>query len=502
MQDRLVQALGPHYRPPVTVHGFVRDRSFITGARRHIRKRWVLSLDLADFFPSIHFGRVRGVFSAHPYNYPVRVATLLAQICCHKGALPQGAPTSPFISNLICRSLDSELTRLARNERCDYTRYADDIVFSTDRRLFPDAIASPTPGEGVELGTALLESIQASGFRVNHSKTRLKGLGHRQRVTGLVVNDKCNVPREYYRLLRTTLYIWRARSEAEAAAFIMPKVNRSRPPGKSTPSFRSVMRGRVQYVGQVKGFADKTYVRLARSLASLDEEFQPASLDLLDAAFSIRVYTEGPTDHDHLEAALKYFQSRGDYVGLRVDFVRQADVEGDDQLWTTCRNLARHPQDVVTIGVFDRDRKQTTSRIERSGGGYEDLGNNVLATCIERPPWRAGDSVCIEMLYEDAVLGACDSSGRRMFLRSEFSQDTGAHRNGRYYCPTTHRETLVLDKVFAEIGGPNVALSKTAFSTAVKERRPPYLDVQFEGFRPTFEHLLGVLRDHSAKGRY
>ena len=82
------------------------------------KQEWVLRVDLRHFFPSIHFGRVRGMFKAPPFEYSENVATLLAQICCFEGQLPQGAPTSPVISNLICRGMDKELAELARMERC------------------------------------------------------------------------------------------------------------------------------------------------------------------------------------------------------------------------------------------------------------------------------------------------------------------------------------------------------------------------------------------------
>jgi RNA-directed DNA polymerase len=90
----------------------------------------------------VHFGRVRGVFRAHPFDFPEEAATTLAQICCHRGLLPQGAPTSPVISKLVCRSLDSELSRYAKSAHCHYTRYADDICFSSGQRVFPGALAS------------------------------------------------------------------------------------------------------------------------------------------------------------------------------------------------------------------------------------------------------------------------------------------------------------------------------------------------------------------------
>ena len=133
IQRVLADALTDCYEPKPHVHGFTPGRSPISGARYHQRQEWVLRVDLADFFPSINFGRVRGLFMGFPFEYEPRVATVLAQICCHQNQLPHGAPTSPIVSNLICRGLDADLARLARRERCFFTRYADDLSFSSDR---------------------------------------------------------------------------------------------------------------------------------------------------------------------------------------------------------------------------------------------------------------------------------------------------------------------------------------------------------------------------------
>jgi RNA-directed DNA polymerase len=134
MQQKLAAELMLCYRAPAMVHGYVRARNIKSNAMGHSGKRWVLCLDIEDFFPSINFGRVRGMFMAYPFNYIQEVATLLAQLCCHSNALPHGAPTSPVISNLICRGLDKELLSIARRDHCHYSRYCDDLTFSATRK--------------------------------------------------------------------------------------------------------------------------------------------------------------------------------------------------------------------------------------------------------------------------------------------------------------------------------------------------------------------------------
>ncbi|QIE28981.1 Reverse transcriptase (plasmid) [Caballeronia sp. SBC1] len=123
-------------------HGFRRGYSSITNAASHRKRRYVFNLDLNDFFASINFGRVRGFFIKNRnFELDETVATILAQIACFKNSLPQGSPCSPVISNLIGHALDIGLAKLAHHNSCYYSRYADDITFSTNERIFPSAIA-------------------------------------------------------------------------------------------------------------------------------------------------------------------------------------------------------------------------------------------------------------------------------------------------------------------------------------------------------------------------
>src|SRR5207253_3206344 len=128
LQVKLLNILSEVFDPRESVHGFVRDRSIVTNADRHKGRPVLLNVDLQDFFPSINFGRVRGVFMAKPYSLPPNVATVLAQLCCLANQLPQGAPTSPIIANMVCARLDGQLQRLAKATDATYTRYADDIT--------------------------------------------------------------------------------------------------------------------------------------------------------------------------------------------------------------------------------------------------------------------------------------------------------------------------------------------------------------------------------------
>lgn len=186
-------------------HGFAKHLSIVTNANVHRRRRYVLNLDLKDFFPSINFGRVRGMFIKDKrFSLEPKIATLIAQIACHDDVLPQGSPCSPVISNIVGHLLDIRLVRFAKAQKCTYSRYVDDITFSTNAKVFPADVAAPIVGSDHEwtLGAALLKEIDKAGFVINPAKTRMQYRGSRQVTTGLLVNEKPNILPEYYRTVR------------------------------------------------------------------------------------------------------------------------------------------------------------------------------------------------------------------------------------------------------------------------------------------------------------
>ena len=170
---------------------YTRNKSIVHNAAPHTHKAVIVKLDLEDFFPSITFGRVLGVYQEIGYTHSV--AALLTKLSCHKDRLPQGAPTSPALSNLVCRRLDSRLSGLAEHLGFAYTRYADDLTFSGSIR--PEALIR-----------AVERIVQDEGFTLAKHKTHITRSGQSQQVTGLVVNKKVNIPRKYYRRVRAIVH--------------------------------------------------------------------------------------------------------------------------------------------------------------------------------------------------------------------------------------------------------------------------------------------------------
>jgi len=275
IQTRLSHILQDVYQPKPCVHGFRRGRSIVTNARQHVGRRYVLNVDLKDFFPSVNFGRVRGMFMAQPYSLPPKVATVLAQICCYKNELPQGAPTSPVVSNMICARMDSELQRLARRHKCSYSRYADDLTFSTTIRQFPSALAIARQGwsgPSLIIGNALGGIIESNGFTLNEAKQRLMLHDCHQEVTGLTVNKYPNPKRAYVRQVRGMLNAWEKYDLPFAEREFREKCDgRQRSPDRKSVSFASVVRGKLEFLAMVKGPNDPVYLALRRRLHALDQ---------------------------------------------------------------------------------------------------------------------------------------------------------------------------------------------------------------------------------------
>jgi len=186
-------------------HGFKPRHSIVTNARAHVSRRWVFNVDLHDFFGTINFGRVRGFFILNKnFCLNPKVATVIAQIACYENKLPQGSPCSPIISNLIGHSLDILLVNLSKDTDSTYTRYVDDLTFSSNKSAFPQKVAYQTTAgpHHWRQGPGIDRSLKRAGFRLNERKTRMQYRDSRQMVTGLTVNRKPNVPTTYRELVR------------------------------------------------------------------------------------------------------------------------------------------------------------------------------------------------------------------------------------------------------------------------------------------------------------
>lgn len=218
MQSTLSSYFDLHFDVSPHAHGFVsskvkhpfkgsrselRPKGVVTNALAHTNKKLVISIDIKDFFPTISFPRVMGLLKSEPYNFTNKQAAILASLIClpksidEKRGLPQGAPTSPIISNLICKKLDFQLGKMAKRYDIKYTRYADDLTFSTNniKKISPNEIISKVSSH-----------VERHGFKLNKDKTKVMFSHQKQMVTGILVNEGLNLPKNQVDAIRATLY--------------------------------------------------------------------------------------------------------------------------------------------------------------------------------------------------------------------------------------------------------------------------------------------------------
>ncbi|MDT2600281.1 retron Ec67 family RNA-directed DNA polymerase/endonuclease [Enterococcus hulanensis] len=294
-------------------HGFERDKSIITNAKIHRNKRFVFNIDLENFFQSFHFGRVKGFFEKNQdYKLPSEIATVIAQLTCYNRTLPQGAPTSPIITNLICNILDMRLLKIAKRYKLDYSRYADDLTFSTNDKNFLDLKST--------FYDELNEEIKKAGFRINEQKNRLQFKDSRQTVTGLIVNKNVNVDRRYYKDTRAM-----AHSLYKTGSFEID----------NEAGTINQLEGRFSFINQIQWYNNMmdSNNHDFRKLNSREKQYQAFLFyKYFFANNKLTILTEGKTDIKYLKSALKKYyneypelisrKSNGDFE-FKINFLRR-----------------------------------------------------------------------------------------------------------------------------------------------------------------------------------
>jgi RNA-directed DNA polymerase len=250
LQRRLADKLTELYRPRNPVHGFIADRSVKTNALAHLHRHFVINIDLKDFFPTISQNRVEGMLSS--LGVDDRVSEIIARICRNNGHLPQGAPSSPVLSNMICFRLDKRLMGIAKEARCIYTRYADDITFSCHQpptALFEATLPSAGRFSPDLFSLKLRNAFQQNGFAINANKVHYADRHSRRIVTGLKVNELLNVDRRYVRDIRAALH-----STETLGITAAEKKFHETHGGRS--SLAAHLHGKISFLTHIKGQSD------------------------------------------------------------------------------------------------------------------------------------------------------------------------------------------------------------------------------------------------------
>ena len=291
-------------------HGFKKNLSIYTNAKKHKHKKFVLNFDLEDFFPSINFGRVRGYFiKNNDFLLTEDVSTVIAQISCFKNQLPQGSPCSPIISNLIAHILDVRLVAIAKKNGLTYSRYADDITMSTNAKVFPEGIINLTGDKEkpCSLDDTIIKEIHRCGFNINPKKTRLNYRTQRQTVTGLVVNKKINIKDEYYKTSRAMCHKLFNTGTFEIPGTMSPSHIHEDPSVEPAPSTIRRLEGILNFIHTTKNLSDHRPI--------IEKQDKPTNqwrmfrdflfykyFSAMDAPLLI---CEGTTDSIYLKSALK-----------------------------------------------------------------------------------------------------------------------------------------------------------------------------------------------------
>lgn len=274
---RIQQLLLPFFtllvKPSDQAMAFIEKRSILTNAQKHKKKKFVYNIDLEDFFHSIKHEKVAAYFSqilksenagkiiADFCTAPISASKIKNTNSYIEWGLPQGAPTSPFISNIVCLNLDAKLDSLAKRFKVTYTRYADDITFSSNNNIYyfqNDFIRE------------LKLILKQDGFKIKPAKTRLQKNGYRKEVTGLVVSHKVNVPKRFIKNLRMALYFWeRYGFEKASKIYLFQYSNDKGAAANNDASMENILNGKLHFLKMVRGKNDPCYLKLRKRFDEL-----------------------------------------------------------------------------------------------------------------------------------------------------------------------------------------------------------------------------------------
>ncbi len=271
------------FEPHQAATGFILGKSIVDNARLHAGRNYVFNIDMKDFFPSIEQARVWKRLQYPPFNLNrenenLEIASRIAALCCtemeverltkkgefvkvKRNVLPQGAPTSPTITNIIAQKLDHQLSGLAKRFNVNYSRYADDITFSSMHNVYQ---------ENSDFRQELEKIIASQSFLINDKKTRLQKKGFRQETTGLIVNDKVNVHRRYVKQIRMWLYFWERYGYRKAEQIFLKDYAKDKGHvKKGKPGMINVISGKLEFLKMVRGNQDDQYLKLEQRLNKL-----------------------------------------------------------------------------------------------------------------------------------------------------------------------------------------------------------------------------------------
>lgn len=263
--NKYLQAVVYHTRT-TAAYGFMTvaandpdPRHILSNAQRHLNCQYLLNADIEDFFHQVKFEKVFQLFSSLLFQCSESLVELLTQLVTHKGRLPMGAPTSPAISNLVCISMDNDLIELSVEKQWTYTRYADDLSFSSLAKITSTDFAT------------IEQIIQKYGFSFNPEKVKHYGPDLEKEITGLIVSDEVSIP---------DTFIGALKNELQKLANVVEVQQRTGGHSSWVNTYQYYVQGKLAFVKQIMGPDDEISEEL--------EETYEAAIDPPDQFESVR----------------------------------------------------------------------------------------------------------------------------------------------------------------------------------------------------------------------
>jgi RNA-directed DNA polymerase len=378
LQRKLADKLADLYRPRNPVHGFVTGRSVKTNALAHLHRRFVVNIDLKDFFPTISQNRVEGMLSS--LGAKARVAEIVARICCNNGHLPQGAPSSPILSNMICFRLDKEA-------HCIYTRYADDITLSGHQPptgLF-EATLPPAGRFSPDLfAPKLRDAFQHNGFAINTDKVHYADRHSRRIVTGLKINQLLNVDRRYVRNIRAALHSIEVLGIKDAEKKFHEKHG-----GRS--GLPAHLRGKISFLTHIKGQSDPVVRGIALRFNTC---FPKSSIEVTPTRAEIRDRAVWVVDHPKHQGTAFFLKGVGLVTAAHcVEGLDEVEVLHPSKHANTFKAKVQKRHKHRDLAILDH-QIPSTEYFELDAVSHE-IATGDPMTAIGYPGWAPGDSLNI-----------------------------------------------------------------------------------------------------------
>lgn len=477
----------------------------------HKNKNYILNLDLENFFPTIHFGRIAGFFERNTnFCFSHKLATILANIMCYKGKLPQGACTSPIISNLICNTLDIHILKISKKYKLTYTRYADDLSFSTNDHKFINYVN--------KFLEQLNMQIERDGFHVNWKKLNLSGPDVRHMVTGLVNNKQVGVKKEYYKETRAMVdsLFKKGFFKIDGVEYRFNDVDK--------------LEGRLAFINDIDHrnliYEDKKAKKNKRNIQNPNRNSLLSSREKLYEKFLFFrhfwnpntpvIVTEGKTDIIYLKKALQVTETLLSEVTFfksskLLEFFFRLYVDGGgnamnsflymyfnraQELPKFFRNFSSPTQPVIVL--FDhemtedknekgpiRDFLNLLHKIANSEENKKNNSNNFIVDKVANSLNEHGFVHLVDNLYV-AVIKKDNSNVNDLFsIEDLFPEDCLKNVFGMGVFETKKTISTPQDQI----------ISKNDFSKIIRKRN----DNIFDGFKPTLQVIQNIIDDYEIK---